>query len=104
MDPETVADFERKPSAQVEEQAGMEEYRHVEASTIDRRHIEVSANLGSPKDAEDALTNDRVQYTLAADRGNEKLRHLQSADHPAVRKLIEETCQVARESRVYVGM
>ena len=49
-------------------------------------------------------TNDLVQYTLAADRGNEKLRHLQSADHPAVLKLIEETCRAAREAGVWVGM
>jgi phosphoenolpyruvate-protein phosphotransferase len=49
-------------------------------------------------------TNDLVQYTLAADRGNERLRHLQGADHPAVLKLIEETCRAAREASIWVGM
>jgi phosphoenolpyruvate-protein phosphotransferase len=32
-------------------------------------------------------TNDLIQYALAADRGNERLRHLQSADHPRERHL-----------------
>lgn len=49
-------------------------------------------------------TNDLVQYTLAADRGNERLRHLQGADHPAVLKLIEETCRAARKVGIWVGM
>ncbi len=49
-------------------------------------------------------TNDLVQYTLAADRGNERLRHLQSANHPAVLNLIEETCRAAEEAGIRVGM
>lgn len=49
-------------------------------------------------------TNDLVQYTLAADRGNERLRHLQSADHPAVLKLIGMTCQAAKEAGIWVGV
>jgi phosphoenolpyruvate-protein kinase (PTS system EI component) len=40
-------------------------------------------------------TNDLVQYTLAADRGNERLTRLQSADHPAVLDLIGKTCDPA---------
>src|SRR5918994_1955389 len=38
-------------------------------------------------------TNDLVQYTLAADRGNERLMRLQSANHPAVLDLIGRTCE-----------
>jgi phosphoenolpyruvate-protein phosphotransferase (PTS system enzyme I) len=49
-------------------------------------------------------TNDLVQYTLAADRGNEKLERLQSADHPAVMAVIEMTCRAAKEAGVWVGM
>ena len=49
-------------------------------------------------------TNDLVQYTLAADRGNERLRHLQGADHPAVLELIKRTCEAAREVGIWVGV
>ncbi len=49
-------------------------------------------------------TNDLVQYTLAADRGNERLRRLQSADHPAVLALIGWICEAAREAGIWVGM
>ena len=49
-------------------------------------------------------TNDLVQYTLAADRGNERLTRLQSADHPAVLELIEKTCEAAREAGIWVGV
>ena len=49
-------------------------------------------------------TNDLVQYTLAADRGNERLRRLQSANHPAVLDLIGRTCKAAREAGIWVGV
>jgi len=49
-------------------------------------------------------TNDLVQYTLAADRGNERLRRLQSADHPAVLKFIRYTCEAAEETGIWVGV
>lgn len=49
-------------------------------------------------------TNDLVQYTLAADRGNEKLERLQTADHPAVLKLIGMTCDAAGEAGIWVGV
>ncbi len=49
-------------------------------------------------------TNDLVQYTLAADRGNEKLKHLQGADHPAVLELIKMTCEAAGERSITVGV
>jgi phosphoenolpyruvate-protein phosphotransferase len=49
-------------------------------------------------------TNDLVQYTLAADRGNERLTRLQSTDHPAVLELIKKTCEAAREAGIWVGV
>jgi phosphoenolpyruvate-protein phosphotransferase (PTS system enzyme I) len=49
-------------------------------------------------------TNDLVQYTLAADRGNERLRRLQGADHPAVLALIRQTCEAAEEANIPVGV
>ncbi len=49
-------------------------------------------------------TNDLVQYTLAADRGNERLRRLQNADHPAVLALIRQTCEVANAAGIPVGV
>ena len=49
-------------------------------------------------------TNDLVQYTLAADRGNEKLKSLYRADHPAVLKLIEMSCRAAEEAGIWVGV
>ncbi len=49
-------------------------------------------------------TNDLVQYTLAADRGNERLRHLQGADHPAVLRLIGLACEAAEEAGIWVGV
>jgi phosphoenolpyruvate-protein phosphotransferase (PTS system enzyme I) len=49
-------------------------------------------------------TNDLVQYALAADRGNERLRRLQSADHPAVLALIQKTCEAAGEAGIQVGV
>jgi phosphoenolpyruvate-protein phosphotransferase len=49
-------------------------------------------------------TNDLVQYTLAADRGNERLRRLQSADHPAVLELVRQTCEAAGEAGIPTGV
>jgi phosphotransferase system enzyme I (PtsI) len=49
-------------------------------------------------------TNDLVQYTLAADRGNERLRRLQNADHPAILALIRRTCDAANAAGIPVGV
>src|SRR3712207_2968306 len=49
-------------------------------------------------------TNDLVQYVVAADRGNERLRRLQVADHPAVLELIKGACEAARYPRIRVGV
>lgn len=49
-------------------------------------------------------TNDLTQYTLAADRGNEKLSHLSDACHPAVLRLIKQVITTAHERGIWAGL
>ena len=49
-------------------------------------------------------TNDLTQYIMAADRTNSRLAHLQQANHPAVLRAIEMTCEAARAAGIWVGV
>ena len=49
-------------------------------------------------------TNDLVQYTMAADRGNESVAHLYQPTNPAVLKLMRMTIDAAKRNGVLVGV
>lgn len=49
-------------------------------------------------------TNDLIQYTVAVDRGNERIASLYSAAHPAVISLVKETVRKAARSRLDVSL
>ncbi|MBQ0032218.1 MAG: phosphoenolpyruvate--protein phosphotransferase [bacterium] len=49
-------------------------------------------------------TNDLVQYTMAADRGNEAVAHLYQPVNPAVLKLMRMTIAAAKKADIWVGV
>lgn len=49
-------------------------------------------------------TNDLIQYTLAADRMNEKISYLYQPYHPAIIKLVKTVIEAAHQHGKWVGM
>ena len=49
-------------------------------------------------------TNDLIQYTVAVERGNEKIAKLYTKYHPGVIKLVKESIEGAHDAGIFCGM
>lgn len=49
-------------------------------------------------------TNDLIQYTMAAERGNTQIANLYTKNHPAIIKLIKHTIDAAHDNGIFCGM
>ncbi len=63
-----------------------------------------AARLAEEVDFFSLGTNDLTQYTMAAERGNERLATLLTGPHPAVLRLVQETVAGARRRGRWVGV
>ena len=66
--------------------------------------VMMSRELAKEVDFFSVGTNDLTQYTLAADRLNDKVADLFDSSHPAVLRLIQNTAQAAAARGIWCGI
>ena len=64
----------------------------------------ISYDLAKECDFFSIGTNDLIQYTVAVERGNEKIAKLYTKYHPAVIKLTKKSIDGAHNSGIFCGM
>ena len=64
----------------------------------------MSSHLATQVDFFSIGSNDLTQYTLAVDRGNEKVSQLFDHFHPAVLKLIKNIIDAGHDAHIWVGL
>jgi phosphoenolpyruvate-protein kinase (PTS system EI component) len=64
----------------------------------------LSQHLGRHVDFFSIGTNDLTQYTMAAERGNERVAALLAGPHPSVLRLVRETTRGAEATGAWVGV
>lgn len=64
----------------------------------------IAESLAQEVDFMSVGSNDLIQYSLAVDRGNDRVAYLYDQYHPAVLQLIAQSIQAAKKHRKWIGL